>query len=649
MLYIKSQTKRLKSGNQTMIDKNQARQKGFQTFESHQAMNQDKDQKLSTLKKLIPELINSDNQLNIQALQDFIDIANTTSNNKGYELSFAGKGIARAKADSETNYELKYEAKQSKQSKVQTEHNSVCTQTNNIDKEHNFICTNNIIIRGDNLEVLKILKQNYFEKIKMIYIDPPYNTKSENFIYQDNFKQDEQDLINNFDLDEHTIDFLHNVYGTKSHSGWLSFMYPRLKLARDLLKDDGVIFISIDDNEQANLKIICDEIFGEENFVSSLVWKRRKTQANLTKYIAPIHEYIFMIAKNKECLEVNRLPLREEYVKSQYKNPDNDPRGLYRTKPLASPDNSPNKFFELDLRNGRKIKGKWRLSQNTYDEYLKENLIVIPNEGKGMPCAKIFLQDNQGQIPNSLLIDIATNEQGSKEIENIFGSNACFSFPKPTQLLDFLLKISTKPNDIILDFFAGSGTTGDAVMQLNNEDKGHRKFILVQWDELIKENTESYKFCLDNKLDPFISSITIERLNRAGNQLKENNKDKLLDIGYKVFSLKKKPKLVQNKQGLFDLAYKRTNTLDKLYNMLCLSAKPLHSKVLTLSQDKLYMIKDNEMNQSIFILDELNKQDLDILEKYKHEQIYIDAYANINLESWLNMQVSQKENVVVVY
>ncbi len=228
-----------------MIDKQTAKAEGIKIIDSRQTLTTEKQALIAQLKAIIPNVINADNQLDIKALQDIVDSKHTTSNNQGYELTFAGKGIARAMADSPTDMELKTEIKQSK----------------------NFDDTENVLIRGDNLEVLKILQANYHKKIKMIYIDPPYNTKSENFIYKDNFKKSDENLINDFSLDEESVDFLHNVYGTRTHSGWLSFIYPRLKLARDLLTDDGVIFISIDDNEQANLKILCDEIFGEDNFL----------------------------------------------------------------------------------------------------------------------------------------------------------------------------------------------------------------------------------------------------------------------------------------------------------------------------------------------------------------------------------------------
>ena len=229
-----------------MINKSQAEQNNLNIIDSSQVLQDDKNQIIEKLKQLLPNVINSDNQLDTRALQDVLNIANTTSNNQGYELTFAGKGIAKAKADEPTTKELKVELEQSK----------------------DFDNTENVVIRGDNIDTLKILKANYTNKIKMIYIDPPYNTKSENFVYNDNFKKSEAELIKEFGLAEETQNFLSNVYGTRSHSGWLSFMYPRLKIARELLKEDGVIFISIDDNEQANLKIMCDEIFGEGNFVT---------------------------------------------------------------------------------------------------------------------------------------------------------------------------------------------------------------------------------------------------------------------------------------------------------------------------------------------------------------------------------------------
>lgn len=365
--------------------------------------------------------------------------------------------------------------------KVQKHHNDVPYRV--LEKQYTYgeygndaprvVSQDNMIIHGDNLEALKALLPEYQGKVDCIYIDPPYNTGNEGWVYNDNVN------------DPHIRKWLGAVVGKEAedltrHDKWLCMMYPRLVLLQKLLSPTGAIFISIDDNEQANLKLICDEIFGAGNFVAQFIWKKRKTQANLTKYVANGHEYILLYAQSKNSLRINKLPLREDYIKKMYRNPDNDSRGLWRMKPLASPDNAPNKEFELDLRNGRKVTAKWRVSQASYDAWLKDNLIVIPNDGQGMPNAKLFLNENEGQIPNTLLVDIATTEDGSKEIETLFGSNSVFTYPKPYALIQFILPIISNPNALILDSFAGSGTTAHAVLNLNKQDGGHRRFILVE-------------------------------------------------------------------------------------------------------------------------------------------------------------------------
>ena len=482
-----------------MIPKKQAQENGFQIIERHKTLSKEKHEKLEQLKKLIPNLVNSDNQLDTNALQDFIDIAQTTSNNKGYELTFAGKGIARAKADSETTKELQVEKEQSK----------------------NFETTENVVIRGDNLEVLKILKQNYFEKVKMIYIDPPYNTKSENFVYNDNFKRSETELIEDFGLDENTSDFLHNVYGTRSHSGWLAFMYPRLKLARDLLREDGVIFISIDDNEQANLKIMCDEIFGEDNFVASLVWESNKNIMKGSTYIRKDHEYILCYRKNNQ---LDKIRIDNETL--NFQNVDNDPKGEWLNT-NATYTKGGHKF-SIKLPNGNYCERNWRFSEQDY----LDNKVNLFFRGSNVPRLKIYKKDYNlnNKTPSSLILNLATTTTGKNDLADIMKclpKNLPFDNPKDANLIKYLTNFICNKNDLILDFFAGSGTTGDAVMQLNKEDGGNRKFILVQWDEAIAEKTEAYKFCKENRFAPVISSITIERLNRAGEKLKKENAGKL--------------------------------------------------------------------------------------------------------------------------
>src|SRR5690554_5845005 len=312
--------------------------------------------------------------------------------------------------------------------------------------------TDNLIIKGNNLLALHSLKKEFAGKVKLIYIDPPYNTGNDGFKYNDNF----------------------------NHSTWLTFMKNRLQVARELLKDEGVIFISCDDSEQAYLKVLLDEVFGRENFITNFVWRRRKTQANLAKNIAPVHDFIICVAKNKSNLNINKVPYSEDFIKKSFSNPDNDERGLYQTGPLARPANSSNKEYVLKMPNGREIKGKWSCSQETFDRYVKENRLVIPRGGEGMPRIKIFLSELEGIIPNTWLDNIATNDEASKEIERLFGTNAAFSFAKPTKLIKHLIQIGSDKNDVVLDFFGGSGTTAHAVLELNKEDGGNRQFILCE-------------------------------------------------------------------------------------------------------------------------------------------------------------------------
>ncbi|WP_394992521.1 DNA methyltransferase [Emticicia sp.] len=325
-------------------------------------------------------------------------------------------------------------------------------QIESFNRDENDRITDNLIIKGNNLLALHSLKHEFRGTVKLIYIDPPYNTGNDSFAYNDNF----------------------------NHSSWLTFMKNRLEVARELLREDGFIFISCDDSEQAYLKIICDEVFKKDNFLANFIWRRRKTQANLAKYIAPVHDFIICISKNKSETKINKIPYSDEFIKKTFSNPDKDSRGVYQTGPLARPANSSNKEYTLKMPNGRAITAKWSCSQATFDRYVAENRLVIPKDGQGMPRIKIFLYELEGQIPNTWLDNIATNDEASREIESFFGSNAIFSFSKPANLIKHLLLIGCQKDDIILDFFAGSGTTAHAVLQLNKEDGGNRQFILVE-------------------------------------------------------------------------------------------------------------------------------------------------------------------------
>ncbi|MGI9256528.1 MAG: site-specific DNA-methyltransferase, partial [Salinispira sp.] len=258
-----------------MISRDDARKSGFEVRDSSLKLPHEQAERVRRIKSILPGLVNSDGLVDVSALRDLLGIENSASFSQGYSLNFAGKGLAKIKADEPTKKSLKAEEAQSK----------------------NFDSAGNVIIRGDNLDVLKILRQNYTGKIKMIYIDPPYNTGSANFVYADNFRVREAELIERFGIDEEAIDFFENMFGALTHSGWLFAMYPRLKLARDLLAEDGVIFISIDDTEQANLKLLCDEIFGESNFIANIIWRKKAGGGQDSEYFAREHEYVLCYRK----------------------------------------------------------------------------------------------------------------------------------------------------------------------------------------------------------------------------------------------------------------------------------------------------------------------------------------------------------------
>ena len=316
---------------------------------------------------------------------------------------------------------------------------------------------NHILIEGDNLETLTALAYTHEGKIDVIYIDPPYNTGNNDFVYNDKFVDKEDSY---------------------RHSKWLSFMAKRLCIAKQLLSDKGVIFISIDDNEQAQLKLLCDEIFGENNFIASCVRKRRDSQANLSHNISPIHEYVFIFCKRYDDL-LNKIPAIID--DKDYRNPDNDPRGPYKTMPCT---NKGGAVYSVTTPTGRIITEEWRFKKETYDALLEDNRLVFPRGGEGKPRYKLFLRDkkNEGVLANTWLSEIASNQQGTIELKDIF-DELPFNNPKPIGLLKFLLILGSQTNSTILDFFAGSRTTLHATMQLNAEDGGHRKCILVTNNE----------------------------------------------------------------------------------------------------------------------------------------------------------------------
>lgn len=394
----------------------------------------------------------------------------------------------------------------------------------------NWDTTENLYIEGDNLEVLKLLQESYLGKVKMIYIDPPYNTGND-FIYRDDFKQTQQEYdeqVGLFDEDENRL-FKNTETNGRFHSDWCSMMYSRLMLAKNFLSDDGVIFISIDDNEQANLKKICDEVFGESNFIAQCVRKRRDSQANLSKNISPVHEYILIYCKKFGNI-LNKIEAQIDI--NDFKNPDNDPRGPYVTMPCTNKGGSK---YTIISPTGKAITDEWRFKIETYTELYNDNRIVFPKNGEGKPRYKLFFaeKNQNGRLANTWIDNLNSNQEANREIKELLIKNI-FDTPKPVGLLKFCVILASNSNDIIMDFFSGSATTAHAVMQLNAEDGGHRKFIMVQLPEVCDEKSEAYKAGYKN-----ICEIGKERIRRAGEKIKADNPltTQDLDIGFRVFKV----------------------------------------------------------------------------------------------------------------
>lgn len=422
------------------------------------------------------------------------------------------------------------------------------------EESKNWDTTENLYIEGDNLDVLKLLQNSYLNKVKMIYIDPPYNTGND-FIYRDNFKvskEDYEEELGLFDEEENRL-FKNTETNGRYHSDWCSMMYPRLQLARNLLTDDGVIFISIDDNEVHNLRKICDEVFGEENFVAQIVWQKKYAATNDSKGFSTTHDYIIVYQKSEQ-FQRNLLPRTEDQNKP-YKNNDNDGRGLWRADNILVKTYSSTAVYPIVNPNTGKEyyppKGSsWRANKETMEKWIFENRIFFGKDGNGAPQLKRYLNEvQQGRVPITWWTyeDAGHNDSANREVGVLFESKTPFDTPKPVKLLKLILQISTNDfdNSIILDFFSGSATTAHAVMQLNAEDGGNRKFIMVQLPEETDPKSEANKAGYKN-----ICEIGKERIRRAGKKIEEELKEKskegelfkdeerkTLDTGFRVLKM----------------------------------------------------------------------------------------------------------------
>lgn len=399
--------------------------------------------------------------------------------------------------------------------------------------------TENLYIEGDNLEVLKLLQKSYFNQVKMIYIDPPYNT-GKDFVYKDDFKDNlanYQRLTGQRDEEGNPL-FTNTDSAGRYHSNWLNMMYPRLKLARNLLRDDGVIFISIDDNEVHNLRKLCDEVFGEGNFVSEIIWEKKYSPQNDAKYFSTNHEQILCYSKELAVFERNLLPASDEQL-ARYKNADDDPRGVWKAGDFSVATYSALYDYEITTPSGRVVRASngrcWGTSKERFEALVADNRIWFGKDGNNIPALKQFLSEtNQGRVPISIWYnkEVGHTQSATQEVKSLFSEKKFFDYPKPLELVKRSIFIGANPTDLILDFFSGSATTAHAVMQLNAEDNGNRKFIMVQIPEPTPEKSEAQKAGYAT-----IAEIGKERIRRAAAKIREQHPDTQTDLGFKVLKL----------------------------------------------------------------------------------------------------------------
>lgn len=455
----------------------------------------------------IPEKINlsdvNSRQVDSELLNELRDLfVKAEEQKERYDFTWNGKAKAYFEAAAPTTKTLRAQPKESV----------------------NFEKSENLFITGDNLDTLKLLQESYLGKIDMIYIDPPYNT-GKDFVYHDNFKKTQKENdVSEGNLDEYGSRLVKNEKSNgRYHSDWLTMMYPRLKLARNLLSDSGAIFVSIDENEYANLKILMDSIFGENNFIENIVWNKKSSAKGVppTNMMAGVHEYILSFQKTNGY---SFIGVERNLEEDGFKNPDNDPRGPWRESNIRSTTISTDKAFTIENpKTGEKYTNTWAFSRDSLKRMIEDNRILWK---KSLPKQKEFMYEmknnNKAIISNFGLFDAQVN---TVYLKNLLGFEKVFSNPKPLQLMKYLISVSLKKESTVLDFFAGSGTTADAVMQLNAEDGGNRKFIVATLDEETPENSEARKAGYTT-----IDQIARERIRRAAEQIGDTSGFRTLKV-----------------------------------------------------------------------------------------------------------------------
>jgi adenine-specific DNA-methyltransferase len=590
--------------------------------------------RLEKLKADFPEIFSED-KIDMEKFKaNFTDDINF--NNERYVLNWAGKSDAFKVLQIPTTATLKPEPEQSV----------------------NFDTTENIFIEGENLEVLKVLQKSYYGKIKCIIIDPPYNTGNDSFIYPDSFKENKADYEKRIgDKDEEGYLLKEGMFRKNSkdsghyHSNWLSMMYPRLFLAKNLLREDGVIFVHIDDNEVHNLRMIMNEIFGEENFVASIIWQKKFSRSNDATYFSTMHDYILCFSRNHKIIDekgwdVGLLDRGDE--ENGYSNPDNDERGAWTSVILSAKSGNEKLRYEIITPSGRKCfppDGRfWSVNKEKYYQLVADNRIWFGINGEGTPRLKTFLSEVQeGLRPNTIWFhnEVGHNQEGRQEFKKIFEDKGIFDSPKPVRLIKYILRISNaKAGDIVLDFFGGSGTTSHAVLELNKEDNGNRKFILVQLPERCDENSEACKAGYKT-----IADISKERIRRVikkieTEQAEEKKKkeaqidfgdkveSKPLDLGFKAFKLSpsnfkiwrgneiNEENLVQQLDAFTNPVREGSEQENILYELILKAGYLLTDKVE--KTDNFYSIKHNEL---IIATDKISQVSIDKIISLKPKKV----------------------------
>lgn len=613
-------------------------------------------ERLEQLKKLMPDLFTNDGQLNINELKKVVDPSLVTETER-YEFRWFGKSSSKREAFTPTDATLVYD------------------ESRSVNPES----SENIIIEGENLAVLKLLSNSYREKVKCIYIDPPYN-KDKDFIYRDTWKQDKKAYWEDSEMLENGVKIDTNSESSgRYHSNWLNMMYSRLLIARQLLSEEGVIFISISDEEVHHLRKICDEIFGEENFEGHIHWRRRHNQPNdKTKMIGLVAEHILSYSKNKDAYK--KAGVGKVDLTGDFSNPDNDPRGEWASKPWkVGSDQSGSKYIITNPNNNKEYDEEWMGEESTYLKLLEDNRIYFPKNGDGFPRKKYyrFEREEEGQCATNWWSheQFGHNQGANDEMTSLFGVKNIFSNPKPKELIRGIIQISNaKTNDIILDFFGGSGVTGQAVMEINEEDKLNRKFIVVQIPELIDEDEiafqEGYKK---------ISEITIERNKRVIEKIlkekqekqpdlfssEQEGQDPLKGLGFKVFKLQKSnfprveyapdpeksdeeniealKKYIREKEGQLTLAFDRDELITEILLKNGFKLNYTLTKQEQFTKNEILFATDGDKETLVCLDGDLNEETVEYFKKNTEQKLIVLERALDTTKKW-NLKHYMKDN-----